>query len=409
MKRLLLPILLTAPLLAFAGSAVFHDNIKTLQAVVNDDWLSPPVMRLNGDVLNVGFDELSHDNHRYAYRIERCEADWSTSDGLFTSDWLEGFDENTIDDYDKSINTTVLYTHYRLQIPNERCRLKMSGNYRLHVYDEDQPDDDALCVEFRVVEQLVNVGLSATTNTDIDLNQSHQQVAMTVDYKSLTVTNPEEQLQTFVMQNGREDNMKSNVRPNYIQAGKLRWEHNRQLIFEAGNEYRKFEILALDHATLGIARVVWDEQNYHALPFVSEPRRHYQYDEDADGAFYIRNSDNTENDRTCDYAYVHYKLMPAGHYAPNELYVNGQWTTGDESLYRMNYDERDHSYNAVILQKQGYYSFQYVMRSPDGVSHVVPEEGSFFETENKYQAFVYYKGTGERTWRLVGYQQITLR
>ena len=37
----------------------------------------------------------------------------------------------------------------------------------------------------------------------------------------------------------------------------------------------------------------------------------------------------------------------------------------------------------------------------------LPSEGNFFQTENRYQAMVYYKGTGERTWRLVGYQQVS--
>ena len=75
----------------------------------------------------------------------------------------------------------------------------------------------------------------------------------------------------------------------------------------------------------------------------------------------------------------------------------------------MSYDESDHSYNARILQKQGYYSYQYLLRKNDGQTAVVPEEGSFFETENKYQGFVYYKGVTDRTWRLVGYQQIYMR
>ena len=75
----------------------------------------------------------------------------------------------------------------------------------------------------------------------------------------------------------------------------------------------------------------------------------------------------------------------------------------------MTYDEEKKSYRAQILQKQGYYSYQYLLRDATGKTHVMPEEGSFFETENKYQACVYYKGSTDRTWRLAGYQQIVLR
>lgn len=393
-------------------SRIYADNVKTLQVVVNQDWLSPPVMRLHsGDVLHVSFDELSHDFHRYRYRLEHCEADWTASEDIFESDWLEGFNDNPIDDYENSLNTTVMYSHYWLCLPNDRCRLRLSGNYRLHVYDEDNADEgDVLCAEFMVSEERANLSLSATTNTDVDVNVSHQQIGMSLEYNGLQVSNPDAQLYTVVMQNGREDNWKQNPRPNYVTNRGLRWEHNRQLIFEAGNEYHKFEVLDVSHPTMGIDQISWDGSHFHAYPFTNEPRRNYIYDEDADGAFYIRNSDNVENDRLCDYVYVHYKLCPARRYDLAHVVVDGQWATEDSGNYRMDYDERDHSYNAAILQKQGYYSYQYLLVDADGqATHVVPEEGSFSQTENRYQAFVYYKGTGERTWRLVAYRQVVLK
>ena len=91
-----------------AKSSIHSPQVKSLQVVVNQDWLSPAVMRLGSDdILNVSFDELSHAYHRYIYRIERCEADWTPSEELFESDWLEGFNDNTIDEYANSVNTTV--------------------------------------------------------------------------------------------------------------------------------------------------------------------------------------------------------------------------------------------------------------------------------------------------------------
>ena len=396
------------PLRGYGRSHVNVRSIKTLQVVVNDDWLSPPIMKLRDDVLNVSFDELSHDYHRYVYRLEHCEYDWTPSEDIFESDWLEGFNNNPIEDYENSLNTTVLYTHYQLQIPNERCRLKMSGNYRLHIFDEEN-DEEIACAEFRVIEELMNVGLSVTTNTDLDINKRYQQVSMTVKYNQLRVTNPDEQVKTIVMQNGREDNMKKDIRPNYIVSDGLRWEHNRGLIFEGGNEYHKFEVLALSHTTMGIDSIAWDGQHYQAFPFVNNPRRNYIYDEDANGAFYIRNSDNVENERTCDYVFVNYKLQPANHYDGASIVVDGQWSTEDADTYRMTYKEDDRSYNACILQKQGYYSYQYLLKDPDGTTHIVPEEGSFAETENRYQALIYYKGISDRAWRLAGYQQIIFK
>jgi len=337
--------------------------------------------------------------------VEHCEADWTVSSELFESDYLVGFNNNPIEDYTNSINTTVLYTHYSLQIPNDRCQLKISGNYRLTVYDEESGERIAE-VEFMVVEQAMNVGIGVTTNTDIDVNRSHQQVSVDVDYGNLSVTNLDEQVRLVVTQNGREDNAKRDLRPNYVNAKGLRWEHNRGLIFPAGNEYHKYEILDVSHPTMGIEHIEWDGHNYQVYTFTSEPRRNYLTDVDANGYFFIRNSDNTEIDYTCDYVYVHYKLKTGERYG-GTMVIDGHWTAeADSAPYVMEYDEADGSYNATILQKQGYYSYQYLLVSPEGNTSSPPSEGDYYETENRYQAYVYYKKTDERTWRLVGYRQV---
>jgi len=355
------------------------------------------------DILYIDFDEMSHNYHRLTYHLEHCEADWRSSEGLFESDWLEGFNDIQIDNYQNSLNTTVLYTHYAMQIPNDQCRLKMSGNYRLTVIDEDHDGEHVLCVEFYVVEPLMTVGLEATTNTDIDHNVSHQQISMSVAYNNLRITNLEEEIWMVVMQNWREDNARHNVRPNFISNNGLTWEHNRQLIFDAGNEYHKFEILDVSHPTMGLDRIVWDGENYQAYPFTATVRRNYLTDVDADGAFIIRNSDNREIEYTCDYVWVNYTLESP---YEGELYINGHWTTDAErETYRMKYDSARNVYHTRLLQKQGYYSYQYL--TEDGKNP--PSEGDFFQTENRYQALVYYRPTGGRTWQLVGYRAIILR
>ena len=407
MKHLLLCIILLLPTASTAENRTYKSEVKSLQAVVNQDWLSPAVMRLQGDdVLHIGFDELSHDYHRYMYHLERCEADWTTSEELFESDWLEGFNHNVIDDYERSINTTVAYTHYSLQIPNDRCRLKLSGNYRLHI-TEDGEDEDIATVEFMVTEQSMVLSMGVTTNTDIDTNQSHQQVSFGVKYGDQLVTSPMDQIQTVVMQNARQDTWRRNVRPSYVSQNGLEWQHRRELIFDGGNEYRKFEILDPSHPTLGIEHVNWDGKNYQAQPYISEPRPNYLYDEDANGAFYIRNSDNIENDFSSDYVWVNYRLK-APLLSDGRITINGCWTTEKPETYLMAYDDSQNLYTASILQKLGYYSYQYLWVKDDGTTHPLPSEGNFYETENRYQILIYYKGTGERTWRLTAYGQIIM-
>ena len=190
-RHLLFALLLLAPLSSQGKSHINDSNIKSLQTVVNENWLNAPVMRLESDdVLTVSFDELSHDYHRYIYQLEHCEADWTPSEALFESDWLTGSNNNPIEDYEHSVNTIVSYTHYQLQLPNDRCQLKLSGNYRLHILDEDDDNREVLVTEFMVTEQSMKLSLSTTPNTDIDTRQSHQQVSMTLDYNGQPVTNP---------------------------------------------------------------------------------------------------------------------------------------------------------------------------------------------------------------------------
>ena len=384
------------------------DRIATLQVVAGDDWLSPPVITLGGeDAITISFDDMTHEYHRYAYRIEHCEADWTTSDALFTSDYCEGFnDGNTIEDVKNSTNTNILYTHYRLKIPNERCNIKMSGNYRVTIYDDNTSEEVATAC-FMVVDQRVGLQLGATTNTDIDTNGSHQQIEMKINYAGLKVNNPRLEIKTVVMQNGRWDNAVINAEPQYIMADGLQWTHNKQLIFNGGNEYRKFETLDVSHATMGLESVKWDGKDYHAYVWTDEPRNSYVYDEDADGAFYVRNSDNIENDYISEYVYVHFALKTPP--TDNDIYINGVWTN-DQFLpkYRMIYNPQNGLYENVLLLKQGYYSYNYLVKNEDGCFSPLQSEGNFCYTENKYQCLVYYKAAGDRTDTLVGYQQIRI-
>jgi hypothetical protein len=249
----------------------------------------------------------------------------------------------------------------------------------------------------------MGVGLNVTTNTDVDHNQSHQQLSMTVNYNNLRVNNVDEEICTVVMQNWREDHARHNIRPNFTNAQGLTWDHNRALIFDAGNEYHKFEVLDVSHTTMGLDRIEWNGNNYEAWPFTATVRKNYLTDVSAQGAFVVRNSDNREVDYTCDYVWINYELA-----APyqGDIYIDGQWTTDSErEHYRMTYDAQTASYKARIMQKQGYYSYQFT----DADGNIPPSEGSFFQTENRYQALIYYKGTGARTWRLVGYRALDFR
>lgn len=388
---------------------ILSPQIASPVVTANEDWQSLPVMELGRGKVDIGFDDLTHTYHRYVYKIEHCNADWTPSEQLFTSDYVQGFaDGNTIDDIEESINTNTLYTHYSITLPNDKCRLKMSGNYRLTIQDENEDMKPVLVVCFMVVEQLMNLGLEVTTNTDIDVNKSHQQLNMTLQYGSLRVINPSSEIKTVVLQNRQWHNARINVQHRLTMNDGLRWEHCRDLIFDAGNECHKFEILDPDHASMGVDRIDWDGEGYNAFIFPNRPRENYTYDEDANGSFLIRNSDNIENDYSSEYVNTHFQLFcptPVN----GEVYVNGVWTNNIfDAPYRMEYDYTDKSYKTTIPLKLGYYSYQYLLKTPSGNITLMPTEGNYWQTENEYQVLVYYRKTGDRADRLVAYNKVRI-
>ena len=383
---------------------ILDKNIASLQVVANNDWLSLPIITLNSnDFVNISFDDLTHEYHRYCYKIEHCEADWQTSSALFESDYIDGFASgNTIDDVQESTNTVQLYTHYNISFPNNKCRPKISGNYRVTIYDENDEKHVVCRAYFMIVEPSMAVQLNVTTNTDIDINGKHQQVEMAIDYGNNIVSNPQTQIKTVVMQNSRWDNAVINAHPQYIKANGLQWIHCKDFIFDGGNEYRKFETLDVTHTTMGLESINWDGHNYHAWIWTDEPRPSYIYDKDANGAFLIRNSDNIDNDVNSDYIITHFRLKSPQ--IPHPIYING-FFTNDRFLpqYEMKWNEKNQQYEGELLLKQGYYSYQYLMMKPEGKLKPVPSEGNFYQTENTYQALIYFKANGDRTDRLVGY------
>ena len=396
----------TTPTIA-QENGVFVDNLKSLQVEVNDKWGEAPVMLLsNNNHVKISFDDLQHDYVRYTYSITHCNSDWSESE-LLLSEYLDGFNNNTIEDYEQSMNTEMEYNHYTLYLPNDEARLKVSGNYKVLIY-EDGKDNPVAQACFSIIEPMVGVSIDISGNTDIDTYSSHQQVNFNINYANYRVNNPIEEFKPVVCQNRRWDNCVSELKPTYVRNNQLIFNHNKQLIFEAGNEYRRFEIIDEKVPTMRIDKIEYHEPYYHATIFTDEQRKNYIYDQDQNGRFYVRNRDDMMNDTESDYIYTHFNLeipqIPGG-----ELYINGELTNNRISeQYKMNYNILEHVYEITLPLKQGSYNYQYLF-VPNGhsVGNASYTEGSFAQTENEYYVYIYHRPFGVRYDKLVGFNKAT--
>lgn len=213
------------------------------------------------------------------------------------------------------------------------------------------------------------------------------------------------------MQNHRTDNMVWCPYALQVTQNSMIWTHTPDLIFPAGNEYHAFEILDVHRNSLGVESIDWDGEWNNVHLYHDYPRRAYVYDEDANGSFYLRNSDNVENDIASEYVKVHFYLDTPQ--LPGDVYVDGRWASSNErEKYLMEYDDEKQCYHAVIKMKYGYYSYQYVLEQSSDengklagkqpYSKTSLTEGDFFQTENQYLVLVYYRAPIDRTWRLVG-------
>ena len=382
---------------------IFDPNVRTLTLTVNDDPTLPPYMPLGGrQHIAIEWDEMSHNYKRYVYHIDHCDWNWEPTDGIFESDFLEGLNDQLIEDYQKSFNTTQIYTHYWLRIPQKELRLRLSGNYRLRIYEEDadrEEEQPVLEARFCIYENSAGIITQLSSNTDIDFNRDHQQMTLSVGYGSLSVFDPQRELKVVVMQNRRWDCRVENLVPNVRKANGIEFTHNRQLIFPGGNEYHRFEILDVHRTAVGVERINWFEPYYHATLFPVQPDRAYSYSEDQNGVYVVRSADDIDDATTAEYIVVHFFLqsprLPGG-----DVYVSGRWSgqTFNPDC-KMEYDDVNREYHAALLLKQGYYSYEFVQQD----ALTARTMGSFFETENEYQVLVYYREQGARYDRLAGY------
>ncbi len=387
-------------------------EIHTIQVNRNGNWNLNPVIALgSGDNIKISFDRISEDSFdRLRYKIHHCDAYWKLSTGISEIDFLDGFNDNPISDYAPSINTTVEYTHFNLTLPNRDASLKLSGNYVVEVYDEDDPDTILLTACFSVVDPLVTIAASVSANTDIDTNKDHQQVSFNILHQGMNIRDPFTEIIAFVQQNNRLDNERLVAKPTYINPGKLIYERNRDLIFKAGNEYRRFETSSYRYSGMNVKSIEYKRPDYIMNIETDKVRANlsYSYDQDQNGRVIIHNNDSEYPETEADYFITNFTLAMDQPILEN-IYINGDFTDDTfNDKYKLKYDKDNKSYHLSLLLKQGMYNYLYLTK--DGNKYTTANiEGDYYQTENEYSIYVYYRPNGQRYDSLIGVQTIQSR
>lgn len=388
-------------------TGIFDRRFRTLKTEVEDNFMSPPVIRLGtNDRILVKFDEIGEDNSYLEYRLIHCDADWQPS-RLIESEYLEGFNSVRIEDYAYSTATFVHYVNYLITFPNEDLQIKHSGNYLLQVYDPERPEETLLQTRFQVTENRARIEGNVTSRTDMGHNTYWQQLAFEIDCQGIGEFNPYQDIIVYVTQNNREATKRRIMTPLRVSGDKIIYEHLNDLVFGASNEYRRFESVSNSFPGMRVDSLRYMGSNYHVWLKVDEPRQSasYSYDQTQHGRFLVREYNSTDSDIGADYITVHF-LLECPELPAYDIYLDGEFTHDRmDKENQLTYDHRVGGYVAEVPLKQGAYNYQYVTRSRQtGEISTSTIEGDKYETLNEYGIAVYFRPPGARADRLISYR-----
>jgi len=391
-------------------NSIYRENIRSVQ-FVRESWdFSQPVLELGADQrLLLKFDELTEGVTNFVYTITHCDSEWYPS-RLVQSEYMEGFIENPVTDYAASVNTTSKYTNYLLSLPNENVRFLISGNYLLSVFDEADRSAPVITRRFYIVEPSTDISGEVKKSTFEGFKGCDQEIDFSIDYSRFSIQDPRTEVRVVVMQNSRSDNCLTNLKPLFVRNNLLSYDLSRENVFAGGNEFRNFDTKNIRMNGLGVADIEYINPDYHVTLRTDQIRRErdYRNESDLNGRYLIKNDRVADSDLEADYTMVHFSLQMPEPLLGGEVYFFGglsDWQCQPANKMKWSFESK--RYEAAVLLKQGFYDYQYVyVENGNNKIDNTLLEGSYVETENDYQIYIYYRNFSSRYDKLIGYRTI---
>lgn len=384
------------------GGLVFGQNIQSIQLFNPQTNDETPVINF-GQQLVLSFDDLTNASEIYRYTIKHYNRNWE-DDNLFFTEIANGSLNALLDKFQYSFNTLQPYTHYSLTFPNEKIQPKISGNFELIVY-KDSADKPLFRKRFYIVEDAATLALNISRYADARNPNLNQRVEVKAVSKAGDLTSNVNSMSLNVMQNNNPNVTINNLRPSTTMGNQLMFQQ-MNLVFPGNNEFYYFDNKNMNMAADMVrATEVKDGVNNTFLHSVWAFPLNYQYQPDVNGAWYYRRNDlGTERnaEREADYSWVYFSLDSDP--VDKEIYVLGGFNNYKPSKEnQMQYDAASKKYIAKIYLKQGFYNYILATTQGNGPLDFGEINGNFWQTENLYQAFLYYTPFGRNYDGLMGY------
>ena len=390
----------------------WREDVKTVTLYKNGVEGERPVLVLGSeDRLLLRFDVLGAELEGYRYKIQHCDSRWQV-DEMEPYEYLNGFEEGPINNYNSSFTTLTDYVNYYEYIPSQYSQFLISGNYVVTVTRQDEPDSVLLTRRFCVVEGSLkadvsvgvpydNVSIFERREVDVALKENR-------DYRGsmLPPTLNPAYFRVVVQQNGRTDNMRELPFGGY-ESGVLCYRYKNENVFEGGNTFRYFDISNIRTAMYNVVQIEEYGGEWYAMlrPLEDRSGKSFITEQTLNGGMKVNVWDRTNKQTEADYVYVNFMLPMRSPFMNGSVHVVGeltQWKLDEGS--RMEYDPEMKAYRLRLLLKQGYYAYQ-LLFVPKGDSRGLTEtlEGNHYEMPNDYRVYVYYRGLNDRYDRLVAY------
>jgi hypothetical protein len=391
-----------------AREVVVDQRVRTIM-LYREGWESSyPILTFSEELpLVLEFDELSDEVGDFYYTVLHCDADWIPSE-LLPQEYIDGYDENRIEDYENSFNTYTNYTHFRLTLPNNDMRLTRSGNYLLVVFRDGDREEVVFSRRFLLSEAAVTIDAQVNRPVMSSFRDCCHEIDLVIRHGGYRIDDPFNETTLSIYQNGVWDNAIHDLQPRFINPGELVYDYQRENVFNAGNEFRMFDTRNTRVRAYHISNIefISSTMHYELKEDAPNPPHLYFDREDMNGRYHIGNAEGRDPSVDADYGFVHFTLQSPFEMANGDIYITGALTNWQfTESNRMKFDEEAAAYRGTLFLKQGLYNYRYIFLPDDTSTFDLSEiEGSHYETKNDYVILFYHRPMGERYDRLVGHQ-----
>ena len=394
------------------GNLNYKPEVQTVLLYADGNQLNDPIIPLEDMMgrLTLSFDVIDGEGEVLNYTFIHCSHDWQPTD-LQRMQYASGFESDRLDDYAFSRNTLIEYVNYQLTFPREDMMPLISGNYLLIVYGDDF-NDLYFTRRFMVVDEKAQVNATVPRYPDdLTLTDTHQQLNVRVNVSNYLTGNTQQYSHLTIRQNGRWDNAAVGLKPTYVYPDYISFEHHPQTVFEATNQYIRFNTSNFYFQSENLAHIRQTDESFEIDIITCESRARMAYSsyEDIHGEKYVYvENENLDNSTEADYCRVNFFYKSEIPLTHEDIYIMGalnDWRF-DESN-KMTYDYKLRGYTCSMVLKQGYYNFMFV--TIDRSTYEIKTDltmGNHWETNNVYKLYFYFYNAIKGYDELIGYATV---